>query len=209
MHDMSGYKVEKKHAHWEILLDEWMTVMLRYFRISGKDLPYWYNERANVGMLAAAAWRCGYVALEEYADSKRKADNEENYQGRVDLWIGRPESKLGELIEAKVSWINLLNEDFKTHLRDALTPAIADARNTKTGKSLATYGICFIVPWMDIKLPQENVEQRIDDLIKAMDDLDIDIKAWYFPSQFREIQNMYKQIYPGVMIMGKQVFDDT
>ncbi len=43
----------------------------RYVNLfQGDDLPYWYNERANVGMLSAAAWQAGMVALEEFQSLK-------------------------------------------------------------------------------------------------------------------------------------------
>lgn len=51
------------------------------------DLGWFYNERANIGFLAAAAWmQPGWVALEEYGQDKRWGA--EKRVGRADLYIG-------------------------------------------------------------------------------------------------------------------------
>ncbi len=69
---------------------------LRYF-LDENQLPsevaWFYNERPNIGLIAAAAWRIpGWIALEEYRApkskkrSKSKKDKARN--GRADLYIG-------------------------------------------------------------------------------------------------------------------------
>ena len=209
MQELLGCHAETGYEHWKILLDEWMSVMLRYHRVSVTDVPYWYTERANVGLLAAAAWRCGYIALEEYGDVKRDTETKDSYVGRVDLWIARPDAPGGELIEAKLEWLSLTRETEEIALKDklekALAPAIADARKTKTGKSLPAYGICFVVPWISGEVEQEVLEQRLVKLTAAIGELKSDIYAWYFPKEFREIRNFHGRNYPGVILLGKRV----
>lgn len=53
------------------VLQAWIDGTQRYVTLfQGDDLPYWYNERANVGVLSAAAWQAGMVALEEFQSLK-------------------------------------------------------------------------------------------------------------------------------------------
>lgn len=214
MPDFYGHFADEHHPHWEVLLVEWMATMQKYHLVAN-DLPYWYNERANVGILAAAAWRCGYVALEEYADNKRnkksETDNDEERDrlGRVDLWIGRPDDASGELIEAKLRWLNIgTASTSKSELQAGLNIAIDDARRSKTGKG-ATLGLTFFVPGFaaDNNNPPADMEQRLQALLGDVENMEASAKAWYFPEKFRQrrFQNN-GQFYPGVILLAKRVW---
>ena len=64
------------------LLGTWCSLIERYCaRMGPEDAPYDHNERANVGLLSAAAWQIGLIALEEFPPHKKDKD------GRCDLWI--------------------------------------------------------------------------------------------------------------------------
>ena len=67
------------------LLRAWADVCADYQRIVG-DLPWYYHERAQIGFLAAAAWRLGGVALEEWRTDKISHDGPSR-NGRGDLWV--------------------------------------------------------------------------------------------------------------------------
>ncbi|MBV9468897.1 MAG: hypothetical protein JOZ57_06590 [Abitibacteriaceae bacterium] len=63
----SGFRVEHPALMgWETLLEEWVLLIERYCRLAPGKAPYWYSERSNVGLLAGAAWRCGWISLEEF-----------------------------------------------------------------------------------------------------------------------------------------------
>ena len=72
-------------------------IMLKWFRVIDDyqratldvgDVPYWYNERASLSTLAAAIWKSGGVALEEYKTTKtRGGPKKGKYEGRADLWF--------------------------------------------------------------------------------------------------------------------------
>lgn len=50
--------------------------------------PFGYNETASVSLLCSAAARCGYLALAEYATTKRgREDKREKARGRCDLYV--------------------------------------------------------------------------------------------------------------------------
>jgi hypothetical protein len=62
------------------LFRAWHSQLVEYESCLSDDLPYWYSERTNIGVLAAAALRLrGVVALEEYPI--RQGDR----AGRADL----------------------------------------------------------------------------------------------------------------------------
>ena len=81
-------------------LYNWRRALHEYEMVaaSAADLGYWYNERANVGFLAAAVWKMGRgnVALEEYTVQRDKK------RGRCDLWVSFERFEI--VIEAKVMW---------------------------------------------------------------------------------------------------------
>lgn len=70
---------------WQTLFEEWILAVERFCRLSPGDAPYWYTERANVGTLAGAAWRCGWIALEEFQGDK--SEQSLGWRGRLDLWL--------------------------------------------------------------------------------------------------------------------------
>ena len=215
MPKLCGRDMDPNHQHWGALLDEWMLTMQKYHLVSG-DLPYWYNERANVGMLSAAAWRCGYVALEEYPDTKRrrkaaveeKATGERDFYGRVDLWIGRHGDATGELIEAKLAWPKLSKpEDIGLAIEKGLKQSHDAGKEAKTGKG-PTLGVTFFVP--EFKLDNgaipADLDEQLQGLIKYVKSLQIAVKAWYFPEQFRyEPFPQNNRYYPGVLLLGQRV----
>ena len=67
----SGVFVGKRYAYWNELLQQWVFLVERVYRITnGKHAVYSYKERTNVGLLAAAAAANGWVALEECSSEK-------------------------------------------------------------------------------------------------------------------------------------------
>lgn len=215
MHKLCGRNMDPNHQHWGALLDEWMLTMQKYHLVSG-DLPYWYNERANVGMLSAAAWRCGYVTLEEYPDAKRrskadaekKAIDERDFYGRVDLWIGRHGDDTGELIEAKLAWPKLSKRvDISLAIKEGLKQSHGAGKESKAGKG-PTLGITFFVP--EVKLNNGAIPADLDEQLQGLIDhvqaLKIAVMAWYFPEQFRyQPFPQNDKYYPGVLLLGQRI----
>ncbi|MCX6909010.1 MAG: hypothetical protein NTY01_13345, partial [Verrucomicrobia bacterium] len=73
------------------VLKSWITVHRQLARAwHGEDVPWRFNERAHLGLFAAAVWQAGYVSLEEFASSKIDRDTENlqsRYSGRIDLYF--------------------------------------------------------------------------------------------------------------------------
>lgn len=66
------------------------------------DIALWYRERPQVGLFAAAVWKSGGIALEEYGTTKLEAGAAR--RGRGDLFIKI--AGTGYLCEAKHTWIS-------------------------------------------------------------------------------------------------------
>lgn len=118
METLANYIIKNKRnlGHWDALMEEWILSIERFSRITDGDVPYWYNERANIGVLAAAAWRCGRIALEEFQYEKIDVSSDEEtdetaqnkWNGRCDLWISN--DRTAEIVEAKFKWLNMRSE---------------------------------------------------------------------------------------------------
>ena len=97
-------EASKKLKSLEPVFNELLSVHLAYILgESGKDYPFWYGERSHVGFLAAAVWKYGGTAVEEFKTSKSK---NKSSKGRCDLWI-RINKKIGFECEAKRLWVDL------------------------------------------------------------------------------------------------------
>lgn len=108
----------KKHEHELGLLRPtikgWGDAINQYCSSSyGEDVPYYYNERANISLLAAGAWRGGAVALEEYGTKKRalkKRRGADHASGRCDLFV-LVRKQYEFQIEATQGWIRASSRD--------------------------------------------------------------------------------------------------
>src|SRR5580704_19480546 len=108
---------------------------------SRKDCPYWYSERPQIGFFAAAVWRSGFTALEEYRSSKKKIGGDK--LGRCDLYVNIQGDSFE--CEAKRLWLEL-GEDVEPSVKRIchnLNWAGADVKKLKSGKGLA---LCFVTP---------------------------------------------------------------
>jgi hypothetical protein len=80
-------QVRGPHLGWRrqigALLETWIELQRRFYERIGRA-AYCYSERTNVGLFAAAAWRCNQIAIEEFAT--RKANGWRG-PGRVDLFV--------------------------------------------------------------------------------------------------------------------------
>ena len=52
--------------HWEEILEQWVSLNEELFKhAKGKFAAYSYRERTNISVMAGAAVRAGWIALEE------------------------------------------------------------------------------------------------------------------------------------------------
>lgn len=125
----------------ETVLDGWITATENYCQFTqGKDVPYFYNERANVSVLAAGAWIAGGIALEEYQASKTREDISSS--GRCDLYVCT-EGGFEYEIEAKYLYNHYLKVgvQFESALKQKMDAAIKDAKALETSAALKRAGL--------------------------------------------------------------------
>lgn len=204
---------QKPLGHWAPIMEEWIVLIERYCRVTkGKDAPYWYTERANIGILAGAVWRCGKVALEEFQHEKLDAAAENGEQkkrrGRCDLWIADEVHK--HYIEAKQAEL-CLHPDLSAISNlavNTLNLAVADAKRTKgNNENINVVGIAFLPVYLKKEADNIPSETLINQLVKEIKEADLkaDLVAWCFPSTVRELYNHLNNYLPGVILLAKQV----
>lgn len=133
----------------------WFQVLEDYANLSNvgteldRDSAFGYRERPQVGFLAAAAWRAGGVALEEWGTSK--GDETVQSYGRNDLWI-----RLGVkewFIEAKHHFCRLHKSEVPDEMVNHLKWAHSDIGKLKLENQLKV-GALFVSPlWKSENLP--------------------------------------------------------
>jgi len=200
---VKGVKADKLLKHWIPMCETWAFNIERYTRLAqnNKRLPYDNNkpynktERANVGMLAGAAWSCGNIALEEFQFDK--ADG----KGRVDLWLCNENYK-DEYVEAKFNRTSIKGK-YLAKIKDTLDAAIEDAKRSKGKNDFSFVGVAFIiltVKKQELNVVLELLEQAISEIDKEIDN---DLLAWCFPEQDLKHIHPNGLIAPGVIMLGK------
>lgn len=172
------------------------------------DVGYFYNERTNIGFLAAAAWRKrGWVALEEYRYDKAHRDKSKKIsKGRADLYIytkgdnGRV-ATIG--IEAKQVFVGKMGR-LKSQLdlsnkNSALSRAYQDAKSS-VKKCDADYrcAVVFTVLSVDMrKRFTETMQELYEGFYPAHDAIKLDwVSFAYFPKN---------DLYPTIKKNGKKI----
>lgn len=185
-----------KLEHWIDIIEEWNWAIERYCRVTGNDTPYWHSERSNIGVLAAAAWRCGKIALEEFTQAKT-----ENL-GRCDLWIAG--ENFSNYIEAKFEWINILSEQRKESAEKCLKQAMADVEKLSGIENYTGVGVAFLPVYAkSTKLNSpESLTATIHSTISDLKNIECDLITWRFPQQFRTYIDDQEKYLPGIFMIA-------
>jgi hypothetical protein len=187
--------------HWKSLFEEWFLIVKRYCRIAeGDDAPYWYNERANTGILAVAASRCGWAVLEEYQCDKGKGANRK--RGSADLWVSSGSNT--ENIEAKFGFISLASKNIDTYVKNKIKTAKRDAH--KVDESSDKIALVFLSAYLPVG-KKDKLEDYFHSFKSKLEILiDYDVLAWCFPAETRYLStHNSKYFYPGVFVVVKKV----
>jgi hypothetical protein len=209
-----GYSIRGKSRgklrHWSGMIEEWLLNIERYGRVTDGDVPYWYNERANVSVLAGAAWRCGWVALEEFQTEKQEPVPEEGdvidakrWKGRCDLFICS--DRRSDTIEAKFKWLSLNSKDIEGQSSQLLDKALSDAHNTSCGENIYAVGVAFIPFYIKESALFRDIDEQIDEALDEMKKTGADLIAWCFPEFMRDKVSEKGYIHPGVVMLAKLV----
>lgn len=209
MNSIQGVKIiDNRLSHWTPLLKTWIEFIQRYVvkmkyeddDIVTNDAPYFYNERANIGILSGAAWKLGWIALEEFNIKKSRRKS-----GRCDLWIY---SDKGDYIEAKLIWMMIKGNN----LEDTICPSINELLNNakKAAKEIpkgdcARIGVGFLCPGIHKSVNESESEATLNKLIKEVKKIECGALAWSFPAATRTLRGsgQYRHIvYPGIILFA-------
>ena len=202
----AGYRIKghRSLSHWEPLLEEWLLATERYCRVmEGEDAPYFYNERANIGVLAGAAWRCGRIALEEFQHLKGFR-NHPKTKGRADLYIAWDKGE--ELVEAKLRWLRLdLKSQKQIELSEMLlASARADARKARGNDSwISCIALAFLPCWLSVA-KRNDLSENIEKTVRSFQMSKLAAVAWSFPNHSRDIESdQTGNCIPGIIMIAE------
>jgi len=171
-------------------------------------VPWWYNERANLSVLAGGIWRSGGHAFEEFSGDKRKVRKLTrhlygSYPGRVDMYF---ETRYGEAyyLEAKACEAGAAKagHDSPLRIKKLLKSACDDVRKIHP-HGCRRLGIVFVSPYIR-RRSQTDLRKQISDWLWKFEDFDCDAMAWAFPSSLK--YGKYRRgNSPGVVAFIKEV----
>ena len=190
------------------ILKTWTGLVLKYSDTFQGDACYWFNERANISMLAAAAWktRGDWLALEEFSTYKHGEDAALK-NGRCDLWISRPDGETSFAIEAKQVWQGIGDRvgDRYQRVCEGMARALRDASKLHKTEARIRVAGCFVVPSIPASQANGCSSRRwlatwLKDLQKAVH---ADAIASVFPKSSELLEAGNGRIYPGVCLILK------
>ena len=191
------------------MLVEWCRFVERYSDVTEGDICVDYTERASVGTLAAAVWKVGGVALEEFQWDKGRGGRKTG-NGRADLWIQcdakRPKHEYVEVKRTRLSLKSKRNVEFAQR---ALVHAVEDARKTiYTEPESNAVALAFLPVRLlekDRKALPVLIERQCNEFLKARkSELKFDAIAWCFPARNQEyVDDTY--ITPGAILLAKKI----
>lgn len=194
---------ESKLRKLKPVLNNWIKIVQEYSKaFQNNDACWWYTERANVGILAAAAWRTkGWLALEEYSTLKR-GDETDSKNGRCDLYIANKNHDNSFAFEAKPAW-QTMRSDGVGKISNQLVEAWNDAGKLRKIEAKTRIAVCFVIPKIPIHLTDGNFDSQILSWLNdALDNVDWDATAWVFPQESRQLKNEAgTRLFPGVLLV--------
>jgi len=175
------------------MLERWFDCIDRYNAIRGdNDTPYWHDEKANLGLLSAAAWMAELVTLCDTPTRKQNEEGERN--ARADLFIAGAEDRT--YLRATQRWprVNNLN------LTQALLDITSDAKRISFASDLKL-GCLFVAPQKaQHSASPEELQDMVDDLQKEH----CCAVAWYFPYAYRKLRSEAGNYHPGIAVLLKE-----
>jgi hypothetical protein len=185
-----------KFRNLEKILWTWVKLNERFFS-QKRDGSWWYNERASISVLAAAAWMTGGVALEEFFAKKKQKGRE--HAGRTDVYLKMGKSEFA--CEAKFMWLSAKSTNAISRIEKTLKEACDNAEeNDKSGKLL---GVCFVTVYVAERNVAEfgNLIEELQN--KICSELEFDAIAWSFPAKAREELKgeKDKRLHPGSFLI--------
>ncbi|ROO13532.1 hypothetical protein BK673_00160 [Pseudomonas fluorescens] len=175
------------------VLERWFDCIDRYNAVRGdSDTPYWHDEKANLGLLSAAAWMAELVTLNDTVTRKQNEEGERN--ARADLFLAGAEDRA--FIQATQRWPKVTN----LNLTQALLDITNDAKRISYASDLKL-GCLFVAPQKaQHSASPEELQDMVDDLQKEH----TCAVAWYFPYAYRKLRSEAGNYHPGIAMLFKE-----
>lgn len=210
------------------LLRAWIDAQHEYSALHASfklvENGWWHNERASISLLAGAAWKSGWVALEEFGATKRGHRDEEERSdrtGRCDLYVCNEEVSFA--IEAKQAWqgIGERVNDTTSNINVQLQAAWNDAGYLHSYEADRRLAVTFITPYLPISEVLDESSNQIDGkklrekVLNWLDEVEDFQKlrnkpvryAFYFPADgYRYINEFTGRVFPGVVVVMEERF---
>jgi hypothetical protein len=220
-HIRQKYVSETTSSSIAQLLDAWLAAVERYVDLFDDDNCWWYNERANISILAGAAWSLnGWAALEEYPTRKRASkdtipkhscidDPEANRRGRCDLYVTNASEDFA--FEAKHVW--KLMGSAGDEVAKAMGYAKKDALKLIT-EADRHFAATFIVPFLPkeqaLGLTASELHDRIQNWLDHQNDFGVEARhpsayACIFPKLGEGLFCNDTHHYPGVVLVLQEL----
>lgn len=202
------------------IVKKWLDYNVLYLEKTRGERPSLYNERPLIGMLGAAAYATGGIALEEFSTRKRQKPSRDSF-GRCDLKIWTSPDDYGFRVEAKLVRIKLP----QTAKRDTLLTSASimrtecdriirgldkarrDAGTLKSRKRERRIGICFAC----LKVPKNEDNEAIPESFeRLMSCLSAKQGKWHFSMAWLVVDKDLRiargsSSYFGVIILLREV----
>ena len=175
------------------VLERWFDCIDRYNAVRGdNDTPYWHDEKANLGLLSAAAWMAELVTLRDTATRKQNEEGERN--ARADLFIAGAEDRA--FIQATQRWPRVTS----LNLTQALADITSDAKRISYASDLKL-GCLFVAPQ---KAQQSATPEELQDMVDDLQKEHCCAVAWYFPYAYRKLRSEAGNYHPGIAVLLKE-----
>lgn len=200
---------------FKVVAASWAKECERYTKAL-EDAPWWYNERANVGLLATAASRINWIALEEYGTEKvgrrvKRGADKSTKNGRCDLYMydcpsskNKDASDLAFAIEAKQAWPAMtVRASSSDRVSKRWSAALEAARELDRGEADHRIAALFVVPYSKEAFDAEARSSMVDRCLALKG---VHAVAWYWVPEGEKVpQNLdTKNYFPGVLLaIGK------
>lgn len=192
------------------VLKTWVKLVTRYSdSFPNNDACYWFNERANISVLAAAAWNTStkWIALEEFSTVKHGVDGAEA-NGRCDLYCALENHEASFAFEAKQAWqkIGRRVTDRLAEVRSRLDDAWVDVSKLHKTQGGVRVAACFVAPRIFAEEANENggINACLHGWMEELEEkLSFDALAWVFPKSSADLTGTRGRLYPGVCLILK------
>jgi hypothetical protein len=190
------------------LLKQWQSIVQKTTKewLTDDQAPWWYNERASLGLLAGAIWQRDGFVFEEYS-TYRKIDTKRGAtwkHGRCDM-----DFRLGNkdfVAEAKQCWptLGMHKENAIPVIKSSLQKAKDQVAQVKA-RNYHPLAIAFVVPKIPVNYESE-MNDNLSELIQNVSALRKTATAWVFPKRARRLRtsrdnSYYNYFFPGIILV--------